>query len=154
MMYCRYICENHHVWILYEGIWGDKTSFSKCNALVVDGCLLRLYIVQVSIFGHTGYLQSKDTDAILCNSWARVICRPMTNAEKQQLGRRIQKLPGEALGGVVDIFRQRNSSATDFPDDVFVNLEELVRLAQFSGFDKLKFFSHTMNVSLLLSRIM
>ncbi|XP_065044070.1 uncharacterized protein LOC135676620 isoform X2 [Musa acuminata AAA Group] len=52
-------------------------------------------------------------------------CRPMTNAEKQQLGRRIQKLPGEALGGVVDIFRQRNSPATDFPDDVFVNLEEL-----------------------------
>nr|XP_009405769.1 PREDICTED: bromodomain-containing protein 4 isoform X3 [Musa acuminata subsp. malaccensis] len=52
-------------------------------------------------------------------------CRPMTNAEKQQLGRRIQKLPGEALGGVVDIFRQRNSPATDFPDDVFVNLDEL-----------------------------
>lgn len=99
-------------------------------------------------------MQSKDTDAILCNSWARVICRPMTNAEKQQLGRRIQKLPGEALGGVVDIFRQRNSPATDFPDDVFVNLEELVRLAQLSGFDKLKFFSHTMNVSLLFSRIM
>ncbi|OAY84453.1 hypothetical protein ACMD2_03866 [Ananas comosus] len=37
-------------------------------------------------------------------------CRPMTNAEKQQLGRRIQKLPPKALDRVVEIYQIRNSS--------------------------------------------
>ncbi|XP_072965802.1 uncharacterized protein [Typha angustifolia] len=51
-------------------------------------------------------------------------CRPMTHAEKQQLGSRIQKLPEKALDRVVEIFEVRNFPARQHSDNVFINLEE------------------------------
>ncbi|XP_072999837.1 uncharacterized protein [Typha latifolia] len=51
-------------------------------------------------------------------------CRPMTHAEKQQLGSRIQKLPEKALDRVVEIFEVRNFPARQHSNNVFINLEE------------------------------
>ncbi|XP_042412086.1 uncharacterized protein LOC122001426 isoform X1 [Zingiber officinale] len=52
-------------------------------------------------------------------------CRPMTLAEKQQLGRKIQKLPEKALDRVVEVLQCSNSSRSSPADTISVNLEEL-----------------------------
>ncbi|WOK96591.1 hypothetical protein Cni_G05298 [Canna indica] len=52
-------------------------------------------------------------------------CRTMTSAEKQQLGRKIQKLPGKAYDGMVGILQRKNPSATEHSDIIEVNLKEL-----------------------------
>lgn len=52
-------------------------------------------------------------------------CRPMTLAEKRQLSRKIQKLPGKALDHVVEILQCNNSSRSSLADTISVNLEEL-----------------------------
>lgn len=50
--------------------------------------------------------------------------RAMTRAEKQQLGKQIQKLPEKAFDRVAEIFQQRNLSARHLSDNIFINLEE------------------------------
>lgn len=49
-------------------------------------------------------------------------CRPMSSAEKEQLGRQIKKLPEKANDRVVEIVLRKNPPEAK-PSEVFVNLE-------------------------------
>ncbi|XP_038987358.1 uncharacterized protein LOC103719834 isoform X2 [Phoenix dactylifera] len=55
-------------------------------------------------------------------------CREMTCGEKRQLGKQIQKLPEKAFDRVVEIVQQTNLSASHLSDNIFINLEEQVKI--------------------------
>lgn len=56
-------------------------------------------------------------------------CRAMTSAEKQQLGRRIQKLPEKAYDHLIEIFQSRNPFSRQNSDSVLIDLEKQVSLS-------------------------
>ncbi|KAK8915969.1 hypothetical protein KSP39_PZI023300 [Platanthera zijinensis] len=51
-------------------------------------------------------------------------CRPMTKAEKEQLGRLIKKLPEKALDHAVQIIQHGGNLSEGHPSQVFVDLEK------------------------------
>lgn len=53
----------------------------------------------------------------------------MTSAEKQQLGRRIQKLPEKSYGRLIEIYQSRKPFSRQNSDSVLINLEKQVSLS-------------------------
>jgi Bromodomain extra-terminal - transcription regulation len=57
----------------------------------------------------------------------------MTSAEKQQLGRMIQKLPEKAYDRLIEIFQSRNPFSRQNSDSVVIDLEKQVSFSPLSA---------------------